>query len=82
MKTYEKRERTYEAQEVTAITCDHCGKDLARDNGSYLQLSEGASFYIGFGFGSRHDLAQWDFDVCDDCAAAVRDFIRVEASAA
>ena len=50
---------------LASITCDRCAKetlDLKQNN-----FAGGRVEARGFGYGSRHDLEVWEWDICDDC---------------
>lgn len=70
MRTTEPRNRTETIAVVSSIRCDRCGKETMNRSGYHDR--EGTTFTLDFGYGSRFDLDQWRFDICDDCAEWLR----------
>lgn len=74
---------TYEEKEVKptekvlaskTVTCNKCGTSRElKPNGDWYESEEGLyandvhNISLGFGYGSRFDMEQWSFDLCDDC---------------
>ncbi|HMD81354.1 MAG TPA: hypothetical protein VKE92_08615 [Anaerolineales bacterium] len=66
MKETEHQRKTVDITRVKAVRCDRCSNDLGVDE--HGTAREGTSFSLSFGYGSRFDLSDWYFDICDDCA--------------
>ena len=73
MKHTDTRTQTVSHEETTSITCDMCGAELLK--GDFCR--QGAFFKTDFGYGSRHDLERWEFDLCDSCCDWLRGHIDV-----
>ena len=54
-----------ERVEATAIVCNRCG--MSFDCGEEFENNLIHNFNIGFGYGSKHDLERWSFDLCETC---------------
>jgi hypothetical protein len=55
----EKRKVTHQ------ITCNKCGKKINLSEAGYEYNIY--PFRVSFGYGSKHDLEHWYFDLCEDC---------------
>lgn len=69
-----------------SITCNKCGKERVRDFNSgrfedqddELWRNDYQSFGCSFGYGSRHDMERWSFDLCEECLVEIiKDFKHV-----
>ena len=71
MKTVTKEKREYVHQTVLGVACDRCKADL------HVETSDGAfkggALSISFGWGSAFDTEFWTGQLCDDCAAWLRE---------
>lgn len=45
----------------------------------HVVYHEGASFKLSFGYGSRHDLEKWEFDLCDSCCEQLKALFQLPA---
>jgi hypothetical protein len=59
--------RSVKEREVTSIVCDRCGAECLSERGKVYER-QGCRFEANFGWGSRFDDEQWEFDLCDECA--------------
>jgi hypothetical protein len=50
----------------TDIICDWCNKRIGPQY-EYSNNCNGTHIGIDFGYGSRHDEASFECDICDDC---------------
>ena len=79
MQRTEKQERTYTADQIVSVTCDHCGNEML-DTTHKTRFSpgwlRGAEVEVrAHGYGSRYDdEGPWRFDVCDDCIPKLLSF--------
>lgn len=78
MKTYE-RIIIEDTKEIpTSVTCNKCGKsqELTGDEWDrQMKLCKYQSVYISFGYGSKFDMDQWNFEICEECLVEmVRNF--------
>ena len=55
----------------TKVVCNRCGLTFDDTNSQYgyeeWQWDTIHEFDIEFGYGSKHDLDGWTFDLCEDC---------------
>jgi len=52
------------------ITCDFCGCILSKLD---VDMWEGSSFTLTFGYHSKFDTEKWEFDICDECAEKLKE---------
>ena len=75
MRTYRKVRRTKTEKELTEIKCNFCGQKIIHEFHSdapkhVLRAHDavsGGSFDVAFGYPSKFDLHNYEFDVCDKC---------------
>jgi len=58
---------------VIDVTCDCCGKSCTD---KVTNLVESALFVAHWGYGSKRDGEKWECDLCEGCAAKVKEFIE------
>jgi len=54
-----------EKAETVAIVCNKCGTQFDCEKDLAANLIHG--FHIQFCYGSKHDLEEWYFDLCEKC---------------
>lgn len=59
-------EKTIEvsSRDLESVTCNMCSKTV---EGDMCDMSDITNIQISFGFGSKYDSDEWDFDLCDNC---------------
>ena len=73
MRKQAEKEVTITEYETVEFGCNRCGKleqnaDSFTENGFH-------NFGVNFGYGSKYDTDQWEFDLCEDCLfEVVKDF--------
>ena len=63
-----------EKVEATSIVCNRCGMSFDCDEDFANNLIH--DFDIQFGYGSRHDLEEWNFDLCEKCVEELVAFFK------
>lgn len=70
MREYELLNKKVKKYELKSVTCNKCGKiqkfhyeDLRKE----WQVAEFQRFSCSFGYGSKFDMEDWKFDLCEDC---------------
>lgn len=54
---------------ITLSICNRCGKNETNEYEQYQNIN------LMFGYGSKHDMEEWNFSLCDDCLVEIiRDF--------
>jgi hypothetical protein len=59
MKTF----KTVPTKVIDDIRCDICGQSCKVDLGNFAYMTLDAKW----GYGSEHDLEQWEAEVCEEC---------------
>ena len=70
MKEFKPVVKTINDIELTAITCNKCGSKTPLSADSVekaVVLEEFQSFVLNFGYGSKFDLQEWKFELCEKC---------------
>ena len=62
--------------ECTSIVCNRCGMSFNREDDFATNLIH--EFNIKFGYGSKHDLEEWDFDLCEVCIEELTDSFKIK----
>jgi hypothetical protein len=58
----------HEKEDVEITVCNRCSKQVVPHNqNDYWSANMIHNFSVGFGYGSRHDMDYWEFDLCEDC---------------
>jgi hypothetical protein len=77
MREYEEIEETIKKEIPVSVTCNKCGNskvlDGEEDYERQWKLEKFQSFFLSFGYGSKFDMEDWEFDLCEKCLV---DFIR------
>lgn len=50
-----------------SIICNCCGKEFKPEDDYPCWANTVHGFSIDFEYGSKHDMDNWSFDLCDDC---------------
>lgn len=61
------RTETVKVSICESITCNCCGKEFQAKDNNPCWANTIHSFNISFGYGSRHDMDIWTWDLCEDC---------------
>lgn len=70
MREYELVEKTVRDFEPKSVTCNKCGKTKELHGEDYEKEWEAEgfkSFHCSFGYGSKFDMEDWKFDLCESC---------------
>jgi len=65
-----------EKVEATSIVCNRCGMSFDCDEDFANNLIH--DFDIQFGYGSRHDLEEWNFDLCEACIEEIVESFKIK----
>lgn len=65
MKKHHNEEHIAITEILDCVICNCCGKQIETPMG--YNDTEITDIKLSFGYGSRHDLEMWSFEVCDDC---------------
>jgi len=65
-----------ERVEATAIVCNRCG--MSFDCGEEFENNLIHNFNIEFGYGSKHDLEEWNFDLCEACIEELVESFKIK----
>lgn len=61
------RIETVSVKSIDSITCNSCGKEFIAEGNNPCWANTIHSFDIDFGYGSKHDMDTWTWDLCEDC---------------
>ena len=64
-----------EKVEATSIVCNRCGMSFDCDD--YFENNLIHNFNIEFGYGSKHDLEGWNFDLCEACIEELTESFKI-----
>lgn len=57
--------KRYKQKDITYCQCNKCGKKISKNNYEGLNLMH--LFKISFKYGSKYDMEQWNYNLCEDC---------------
>ncbi|WP_251552389.1 hypothetical protein [Neobacillus muris] len=81
MREYELVEKKVREYELKSVTCNKCGKTKKITSEDYQKEWEAAefqSFSCSFGYGSKFDMEEWNFDLCEDCLEEIVNSFKIK----
>lgn len=71
MKKTQNQKIEIEIEKLLSITCNMCGKTYTYKDGYFEH--DITTVNVQFGYGSKFDTENWEFDLCDDCLEKIVD---------
>ena len=71
MKKTQKQKIEIEIEKPLSITCNMCGKSYTYKDEYFAH--DITTINVQFGYGSKVDMENWEFDLCDDCLEKIVD---------
>lgn len=68
-------------KELKSITCNKCGNTKELNGEDYEKMWKSESFQsltLHFGYGSKFDMEEWKFDVCEECLEEFVDSFKIK----
>lgn len=73
----EKRKIHYEAEAITDVKCDNCGKSLVGDDEFIYKVETRSAYYVkDREFLSSSGFSDYSLDLCEDCIKPIEELLK------